>query len=97
MLFLLHRLKWLHSQRLKSFLLEAKHDGFMAELIVAANKKFIIITLQDKFIIWIQGLQTKQQKEWERKSNLIKCSLERPIHRQTDDSFQKCFTSHMLD
>lgn len=90
-------LKWLHSRSLKSFPLEAKQDGFVAELIVAINKKFVIITLQDKFIIWIQGLQTKHRKEWERKSDLSKCSLERPIHRQTDDPFQKCFTSRMLD
>lgn len=57
----------------------------MAELIIAVNKKFIItrsITLQDKLIIWIQGLQTKHLKKWKTKSNLIKFSLERPIRRQ---------------
>lgn len=56
-----------------------------AELIVAVNKKFIIIIsiiLKDKCTIWTQGLQTKHLKEWERKDNLIKCSLERPRHRQ---------------
>lgn len=56
--------------------------AFGAELIMAVNKFIIIrnIILQGKFMIWIQELQTKHLKE-ERKSNLIKCPLERLIHR----------------